>query len=112
MTPKEAFYQQFPKGCPSCSGPKRYITFTDLVKRPKGLLNIHPALAGVGMATSESSHFAECEACHEAFVWLKDSETWVNANQVRKGGTKKARTGKSSDKDRGRDSVIDIGKLY
>jgi hypothetical protein len=112
MDPKESFFSQFPKGCPGCGGPKRHITFTSLVKRPKGLLAVHPTLAMIGLAAGGSSHFAECEACHEAFVWQEEHRRWVNADEVRKGARRRVTTERDSVKRQRKDEQIDIGKLY
>ena len=106
MDPKKSFFSQFPKGCPSCGGPRRYITFNTLAKRAR-----RPILSPGVMIVGGSSYFAECEACRDAFVWLEDTRRWVNANEVRKGSRHKATTEKDGEGDR-KGEEIDIGKIY
>ncbi len=106
VNPKEAFSQRYPKGCPNCGGPKRFIVFTELVKRPKGIAAIHPIAAITAMAGREGAHFAECQACHESWVWQEASESWINTNEVLRGKKARGVTGRrESEEDK-------IGKIY
>ena len=75
------------------------MSFNALVKRPRML------------KASGYAFFAECEACHEAFVWSDDARMWVNAKEVGKGGRHRAITESEGERNR-RDGEIDIGKVY
>ena len=103
MDSKDAFFQRFPKGCPSCGGLKRFITFTEL---EKPILAFNPLWA-LASSKGKKGYFAECQACHEAWVWQDELETWINTREVRKGTKRKVVT----ETDR-RDKDLDIGKVY
>jgi hypothetical protein len=51
--------------------------------------------------------FAECQACHESWVWVPDSHKWVDARGVQKGGRRKARTDEP-----GEEGEDEIGRIY
>ncbi len=112
MTEKETFFKQFPNGCPSCGGPRRRMTFTSLVKKPRGFLASIPWLSMMGMAGGEHSHFAECEISHEAFVYQQHSNRWVNADKVRKSRRLKGKTTKGQGRAHDKKDEFDIGRVY
>jgi hypothetical protein len=50
--------------------------------------------------------FAECQACHESWVWVSDAHKWVDAKEIQKGVRRKAKT---EDSEEAKD---EIGKIY
>ena len=48
--------------------------------------------------------FAECQACHESWVWIPDSRKWVDSRSVQKGTKRRAKTVE--------EPGDDIGKMY
>lgn len=37
-----------------------------------------------GILGAQSTYFAECQACHEAWLWRPESETWVDTKGIEK----------------------------
>lgn len=37
-----------------------------------------------GILGAQSTYFAECQGCHEAWLWRPESETWVDTREVQK----------------------------
>jgi hypothetical protein len=50
--------------------------------------------------------FAECQVCHESWVWVPDAHKWVDASAVQKGSKRKASTEHPAD------AKDEIGKIY
>lgn len=78
-----------------------------------------PRLAFRGLASAgslgailgaKSTYFAECQACHEAWVWRPESENWVNTREVQK--RKRARGVTSTPGNADEKPARSIGTLY
>lgn len=105
--PMERFAERFPRGCSNCGASKSSIVVQELVgpysgRRHLAVLasgvdlqrqRLGPRLAVRGLASAvslggilgaQSTYFAECQACHEAWLWRPESETWVNTGEVQK----------------------------
>jgi len=63
-----------------------------------------------GILTTQSTYFAECQACHEAWLWRPESETWVNTREVQKHKRARSVTRTSGDPDEKRRKTI--GTVY
>lgn len=95
-----------PEGCPGCGRPNRFICFTHLSRGD------HWYYRTTTTRTKQKALFAECLACHEAWVWYEDMGNWQSVRDVQKVRkarstirTKPARPVEETDRDR-------IGKIY
>jgi len=106
--PEDAFFQRFPEGCPDCGGPKRYVVFSTLEKPSKAFsLVMGGWLWALASSKGSKAHFAECQRCHESWVWQEATEAWLNTREVQRSRKRRAVTGR-----RPKRPDEDIGKLY
>ena len=119
---KDRFFQQYPKGCPNCQGPKRFITVRELSgsfgrggPENGGSSSKNISRAGTIVPTlylltrGKHAFFAECERCNEAWVWREKTGEWVNTREIQK-----LRRAKVVTPERGEDHSQEdrIGRLY
>jgi hypothetical protein len=94
----------FPKKCPECGRPRRFISFIRLSHSelmPFAWIPLVDKRLG-----KTGPLFAECQACHEGWVWAQDKGQWIKVEQIRRASKGRLKTGKvEGAKDR-------IGKVY
>jgi hypothetical protein len=102
---KERFFQQYPKGCPECKGPRRFITVRELtgsfgrggpevvsgIRLQKGKIGSKLAAKAATLIPAiylitrgKHAYFAECESCNEAWVWRETTGEWINTREIQK----------------------------
>jgi hypothetical protein len=128
---KEQFFQQYPKGCPECKGPRRFITVRELAgsfgrggPEVTSGTELRKGKTGSKLATKAAilipalylatrgkhAYFAECERCNEAWVWRETTGEWINTRQIQKFKRAKGVTVEKSE-DHG-DQEEKIGRVY
>ena len=94
----------FPSKCPKCGRPRRFISFIRLSHSelmPFAWIPLVEKRFG-----KASPLFAECQACHEGWVWVEDTGQWVNVEQMRGSSKRRSKTGRVQEAD------DRIGKVY
>jgi len=94
--------ESFPKRCPSCGRPRRFISFIKLSHSQELSFVFLPVVDR--RFHRAGPLFAECQACHESWVWVPDASEWIDSRQVQKGARRKATTSEEEDNR--------IGKVY
>lgn len=90
-SPKESF----PKSCPSCGRPRRFITFTELTHSAMMPFIWIPLVDD--RFKKFGPLFAECQACLESWVWVRETQRWINAREFQNRAGTRAMRGKNAE---------------